>query len=288
MDRGTHQNRASVERTSLADILARYAEEVSPGKKGAKDEAIRLNALRANKLGKYALANLSAAAVAKFRDERLRAVSAATVLRDLALLSSVLNHARREWGFPVENAVQSIRKPRQPQGRERVLSDDEEARLLTASAPVGRRSPWLQPIIILALETAMRRGELLALRWEHVSLDKRTALLPDTKNGTRRLVPLSPRAIDTLRHLPRSIDGSVFPISAPALHLRFKLACKRAGIDELRLHDLRHTATTRLSEKLPNLAELSAVTGHKSLQMLKRYYHPNAERLADRLAAAVA
>ncbi|ENO87846.1 MULTISPECIES: site-specific integrase [Thauera] len=284
MDKGTHQNRASVERTTLADVLLRYAEEVTPCKKGAKDEAIRLNALRANKLAKHSLANLSAAAVAKFRDERLKTVSAGTVLRDLALISSVLNHARREWGLPVENAVQAIRKPRQPQGRERVLSHDEEASLLTASAPVGRRSPWLQPIIILALETAMRRGELLALRWEHVSLDKRTALLPDTKNGTRRLVPLSPRAIDTLKHMARSIDGRVFPISEPALHLRFKLACERAGIGGLHFHDLRHTATTRLAEKLTNLAELSAVTGHKSLQMLKRYYHPNAEALAEKLA----
>lgn len=284
MDKGAHQNRASVERTTLADVLLRYAEEVTPCKKGAKDEAIRLNALRANKLAKHSLANLSAAAVAKFRDERLKTVSAGTVLRDLALISSVLNHARREWGFPVENAVQAIRKPRQPQGRERVLSHDEEARLLAASAPVGRRSPWLQPLIILALETAMRRGELLALRWEHVSLDKRTALLPDTKNGTRRRVPLSPRAIDTLKHMPRAIDGRVFPISEPALHLRFKLACDRAGIGGLHFHDLRHTATTRLAEKLTNLAELSAVTGHKSLQMLKRYYHPNAEALAEKLA----
>ena len=284
MDKGTHQNRASVERTTLADVLLRYAEEVTPCKKGAKDEAIRLNALRANKLAKHSLANLSAAAVAKFRDERLKTVSAGTVLRDLALISSVLNHARREWGLPVENAVQAIRKPRQPQGRERVLSHDEEASLLTASAPVGRRSPWLQPIIILALETAMRRGELLALRWEHVSLDKRTALLPDTKNGTRRLVPLSPRAIDTLKHMARSIDGRVFPISEPALHLRFKLACERAGIGGLHFHDLRHTATTRLAEKLTNLAELSAVTGHKSLQILKRYYHPSAEALAEKLA----
>jgi len=285
IDRGAFQSRSAASRTTLADILNRYGDEVTPCKKGAKDEAIRLNALSRSRLGKFALSNLTPAAVAAFRDERLRAVSAATVLRDLALLSSILNHARREWGFPVENVVQAIRKPRQPQGRERVLSDDEERLLLEAAAPVGRRTPWLQPILICALESAMRRGELLALRWENVSLDKRTATLPDTKNGCRRVVPLSPRAVATLRSLPRSIDGRVFPISAEALHLRFKLACERAGIEGLHFHDLRHTATTRLAEVLPNLAELSAVTGHKSLQMLKRYYHPNAEKLAEKLAA---
>lgn len=283
IDKGVFQSRSAAERTTLAEILQRYAEEVTPSKKGAKDEAIRLHAIRRGRLGRYALTNLTSAAVASFRDERLKEVSAGTVLRDLALLSSVLNHARREWGFPIENVVQSIRKPRQPQGRERLLSETEELALLDAAAPVGRRSIWLRPIIVVALETAMRRGELLALRWENVRLDRRTALLPDTKNGTRRVVPLSTRAVETLAALPRSIDGSVFPISEAALHLRFKLACGRAGIVGLHFHDLRHTATTRLADKLTNLAELSAVTGHRSLQMLKRYYHPNAEVLAAKL-----
>lgn len=283
IDKGTHQNRSTAERTTLADVLARYAEEVTPDKKGAKEEAIRLAAMGRTRLGKYALANITPAVVASYRDERLKKVTPGTVLRDLAMLSSVLNHARREWGFAIDNAVQAIRKPRQPQGRERVLSADEERALLEAAAPAGRRNPWMQPIIVLALETAMRRGEILALRWEHVSLDKRTALLPDTKNGSRRVVPLSSRAVETLRALPRSIGGEVFPVSAAALNKRFERACERAGITDLRFHDLRHTGTTRLAQKLPNLAELSAVTGHKSLQMLKRYFHPDAEDLARKL-----
>lgn len=283
VDKGVYQSRTAAERTTLADILQRYADEVTPSKKGAKEETIRLGALRKMRIGKFSLANLTPAAVAAFRDERLKSVSSGTVIRDLAVLSSILNHARREWGFPIANVVESIRKPRQPQGRERLLSADEESALLDAVAPVGRRSPWVQPVVILALETAMRRGELLALRWEHVNLDRRTALLPDTKNGSRRVVPLSSRAVDTLRGMPRSIDGRVFPISAPALHLRFKLACKRGGIPGLHFHDLRHTATTRLADKLANVVELSAVTGHRSLQMLKRYYHPNAEALAAKL-----
>lgn len=283
IDKGTHQSRVEAERTTLGEIITRYAEGVTPNKKGAKDEAIRLKALARHRIAKYALTNLTAAAVAQFRDDRLKSVAPGTVIRDLAVLSSILNHARREWSLPIANVVQAIRKPRQPQGRERVLSAVEEQALLEAAAPVNRRSPWLQPAIVLALETAMRQGELLGLRWEHVNLDRRTALLPDTKNGTRRVVPLSSRAVEVLRALPHSIDGYVLPISKAALHLRFKQACLRAGIEGLRFHDLRHTATTRIAAKLPNLAELSAVTGHKSLQMLKRYFHPDAEDLARKL-----
>jgi len=129
----------------------------------------------------------------------------------------------------------------------------------------------------------MRRGEILSLRWEDINYQTRTAYLSLTKNGESRKVPLSRRAMETLQSLPRSIDGRVLPINFAALETNFKRARDRAGLTDLRIHDLRHTAATRLSEKLPNLLELSAVTGHKSLAMLKRYYHPNAEQLAMKL-----
>lgn len=284
IDKGTHQCRVEAERTTLGEVIARYAEEVTPAHKGSREEAIRLKALARHRIAKYALANLTPTAIAQYRDDRLQTVCASTVIRDLAALSSILNHARREWSYPIANMVQAVRKPRQPQGRERVLSAVEEQALLEAAAPLNRRSnPWVQPIIVLALETAMRKGELLALEWQNVSLERRTALLPDTKNGTRRVVPLSTRAVEELRGLPRSLHGKVFPIEVANLHARFKDACRRAGIEGFHFHDLRHTATTRLAQKLPNLAELSAVTGHKSLQMLKRYLHPDAEELARKL-----
>ena len=129
----------------------------------------------------------------------------------------------------------------------------------------------------------MRQGELLALRWERVDLEARTAYLEDTKNGEARTVPLSSRAVAVLEALPRSANGRVFPITAQAVKLSWGRACKRAGIKGLHFHDLRHEATSRLAEKLPNLIELAAVTGHKDLRMLKRYYHPRAADLARKL-----
>jgi integrase len=154
---------------------------------------------------------------------------------------------------------------------------------LDACKPLANRNIYTRPFVILAIETAMRRGEILSLHWENINYVKRTAYLSLTKNGESRTVPLSTRAIVTLQALPRSIDGRVLPVNFAALETNFKRARERAGLKDLRIHDLRHTAATRLAEKLPNLLELSAVTGHKSLAMLKRYYHPNPELLAEKL-----
>jgi integrase len=129
----------------------------------------------------------------------------------------------------------------------------------------------------------MRRSELLRLRWADIDLIKSTALLDETKNGTPRNVPLSTAALAVLNSLPRSICGNVFPLKYFTLDAAFKRAVKRTGLINLRFHDLRHTAITAMAKKLPNLIELSAVTGHKSLTMLKRYYHPNTEDLARKL-----
>jgi integrase len=139
------------------------------------------------------------------------------------------------------------------------------------------------PLVQLALETAMRRGELLALRWENVNLMAQTALLPMTKNGTARIVPLSKKAVAILQALPSDKPGPVLSLTYMVVNNCFVAACERAGIVDLHFHDLRHTATTRLAEKLLNVIELAAVTGHQAIQMLKRYYHPKAETLAQKL-----
>jgi integrase len=129
----------------------------------------------------------------------------------------------------------------------------------------------------------MRRGEMLGLHWHEVNFEKRTAHIPITKNGTSRTVPLSTEALEILRSLPRSLDGQVFPINGPNLSVIFDKARRIAMLDDFHFHDLRHMAITRMAEKLPNVIELSAVSGHKSLAMLKRYYHPNPEQLAEKL-----
>lgn len=283
MLRGKHNTNAGTNATTFREMLERYAQEVSPRKRGHKEEVIRIRALQRCKIAGFSLLNLTAEAIGQFRDDRLQHVQAGAVIRDLSLISSVINHARREWDLTVENPCRLVRKPPTPNGRSRVLSAIEELRLLKALEPCGRRSPWPLVATQLALETAMRRGEMLALRWENVNLDARTALLPVTKNGQARTVPLSSQAVAILGGLPGPRQGSVINISPATLHQAFYRAVRRADLHDLKFHDLRHTAATRMATKLPNVIELAAVTGHQTVQMLRRYYHPDATALAHKL-----
>jgi integrase len=283
IDKGQFVNVSEAQRTTLGDLIARYLVEVTPLMKGATEDTIRLKAIMRKSIARWSMANLSAARIAAYRDERLKEVSAGTVIRELAYLSAIINHARREWGINVPNPVQMVRKPQSPQARARVLTDEEVEKLLVALEPTGRRSHWTKPAVQLALATAMRRGELLSIRWEHVDLQNRTAFLSDTKNGESRTVPLSTAAVQVLAELPRHISGVVIPVKFFTLDAAFKRARKRAGLNDLRFHDLRRTAITRMAEKLPNVIELAAVSGHKSLMVLKRYYRPTAAELAQKL-----
>lgn len=171
--------------------------------------------------------------------------------------------------------------PAAARARDRRLVGDEATRLLEACNTSS--CPWLAPITILAVETAMRQGELLALTWDTIDLTRRVARLLDTKNGERRDVPLSIAAIAVLTALPRAIDGRVFPISQDNLEGYWRRATKAAEIADLRFHDLRHEAASRLFEKGLNPMEVAAITGHKTLQMLKRYTHLRAEDIAVRI-----
>lgn len=293
-DIGSYVCRSSIEQTTLEELIQRYKDEVVPLLRGADSENFRLATISNSQIGKLSLIALTPIRIASFRDQRLKSVSNSTVLRELQSLSAMLNHARMEWGYPlVTNPVQSIRKPKANKGRARRLTSEEEQQLMAALESKGRneqgqylngtRNHWIQPIVQLALETAMRRGELLGLRWEHIDLSKHTAYLPMTKNGDSRRVPLSSKAYDILCSLPRAIDGRVFPITANALKLAWVRSCERAGLIDLHFHDLRHEATSRLFEKELSIMEVASITGHKTLQMLQRYTHLRPEGLLHKL-----
>jgi integrase len=285
MQKGSYTNLVLAERTTLGELIDRYIEEVIPTMRGALEDRFRLKALQRRTLSKLSMTALTPAKIAEYRDQRLTQVSSGTVIRELAYISSIINQARREWGINIDNPVRLVRKPQSPQGRNRILNEAERLLILDelVPRPTRRVSMWMKPLVEFALETGMRRGEMLALTWTNIDLINRTAFLPLTKNGESRTVPLSSKAIQILESLPRSIKGQVFPIKPEAVAAAFIKATRRAGVKDFHFHDLRHTAITHLATKLPNLIELAAVSGHKSLAMLKRYYHPTAKDLALKL-----
>ena len=268
---------------TLGDLIRQYGRNVTPTKKGRAKEQYRLRALQKMPLSKVLLKDLRMHHVKTFKEQRMKEVSSATVLRDLRLFSHIINTGRTEWGLEnviATNPVSLIRKPKTSRPRDRRLEAGELGRLLSACA-----NPWFRPLVLFAIETGMRRGEILSLTWKHVHLGKRYVHLPDTKNGDSRDVPLSPLAMELLGDLPRNIRGVqvVFPLHFEALKSAWARACQRGGISNLRFHDLRHEATSRLFEKGLNVMEVAAITGHKDLKTLRRYTHLRAENLALKL-----
>ncbi|GJE61681.1 Tyrosine recombinase XerC [Methylobacterium trifolii] len=270
------------ENSTLAQILTRYRDTVSPEKRSAVTEIARINAILRRAITHRTMTRLSTADIAAYRDERLKTVAPATVIRELNTISHAIDTARREWDIHLsQNPCKLVRRPSAPKGRTRRLEGDEEQRLL-AAADMGR-VPYLRPLIELAIETGMRRGELLGLRWEHIDLDKRVAHLPQTKNGTSRDVPLSSRAVETLRGLRTGDSTTVFTAAPNAVRLAWERLRRRVSLEDLHLHDLRHEAVSRLFEKGFNVVEVAAISGHRELRMLTRYTHLRAADLAIRL-----
>lgn len=311
IDKGIFVSMAEAESTTLYDALDRYKREVTAGKKGSDQEKYRINAWRENDLALRSLASLRGSDFAKYRDERLSdGAAAATVRLDLAVISHLFTIAAKEWGIPVQNPITNIRLPRQNNARERRLSEEEILYLLAAVDDPGdatkakerdRRNIYMPALVRVAIETAMRQGEMLALTWANVDLSTRVARLPDTKNGHGRNVPLSPAAVEAIKGLPRAIGGRVFATTASAAKQSWSRAvaraqrnyladCETAGrkpatgfLDNLTFHDLRHEGTSRLAEIFP-MHKLMKITGHKDTRMLARYYHPRAEDMAKEMA----
>ncbi len=267
---------------TLSQILERYKNEITITKRGGHIEAYRLAKIMRDRIAEIKLSQLSAMHIADYRDRRLKQVSACSVVKEMTLISLSLDIARKEWGVPMRsNVVRDVKKPQPERGRDRRLSSEEHTLLLRSCSKSSNH--WLTALVTIAIETGMRRGEMLSLSWEDVDLDLRVAHLNMTKNGSSRNVPLSSEAITLLRSLPHDISGYVFPITFASLRGLWNRACKRIGITDLHFHDLRHEATSRFFEKGLNVIEVATITGHKDLRMLQRYTHLRAEDLAKKL-----
>ncbi len=266
----------------LVSLLERYRATILPLKRSAYQEGYILNALGRQSFAKLPMARIRPEHIARFRDERLTKVSASTLNRTLVVLSHVFETARTEWGFEgLENPVAKIRKPRPNPSRTRRLTADEEKRLIAALA--RSRNPILLPLTQFALETGMRLSEMLGLRWEHVDFETRMAEIVLTKNGRGRHVPLSERALRLLHDRRQADPVGPFLSTPSAVKQAWRRSVRRAGLEDLHFHDLRHEAISRLFERGLSLPEVALISGHSDPRMLIRYTHIQSAKLVSKL-----
>jgi len=268
---------------TLADLIDRYIADVLPAKRSSRDQE-RMMQWWKDQLGHLRLSEVTPPILVEARDRLARGTtrfgtprSASTVMYYLRTLSHALSMASREWGLMDDNPLRRVTKPRLKPGRVRYLSDEERNRLLDAAKSSDNTA--LYAIIVLALSTGMRKSEVLGLTWDRVDLRRRWITLEHTKNNERRGLALRGTALNALAELSKTRrigTPLVFPgeTGKPIYIGRaWGTALKRAGIQNFRFHDLRHSAASYLAMNGATPGEIAAVLGHKTLQMVKRYAH---------------
>jgi integrase len=260
----------TLEAMTLAELVSRYRDTVIITKKTRVNEATVLNAFLRHPICRLPVSQLSESHFASYRDERLAEIKPSSLKRSLAPLHHLFELAKKEWGLPLrKNPVAGLKIP-SCAGRERRLRAGEYETLLAGLARC--RNSLIPPLISLALLTGLRRGELLSMRWEHIDWASRTLLIPVSKNGHARIIPLSIEALQLLRTLSRTGDR-VFSMSGNAVRLAWDRACRKARLDDLHFHDLRHEAISRFFEKGLTVPEVAMISGHRDMRMLLRYAH---------------
>lgn len=278
-----HAGGKSGEIKSTHDAFTRYADEIAPAHKGAQWEIVRLEKMK-REFPRVLLSKLTSTHVQEWRDTRLQSVGNASVLREMKLLNSVFEQCRKEWKWLAINPCKDVRRPVSPPSRERVITRVEIRVMLRALGYPKRVLPRhaVAHAFLLALRTGMRQGELASIQWGMVFPN--FIRLPDTKNGTLRDVPLSPKAKRIVKLMRGYNDVSMFDITAASIDTHFRNAKARARLSGFTFHDSRHTAATWLgnSGKL-SLMEFCKVFGWKDPRHALIYFNPSADDLAGKM-----
>lgn len=305
-------DRKVLDQITLGELVVRYRNTVVPNKKSADTEVITLNAFLRDPICLKRLSEVNAADFASYRDKRLKEVKPATLKRQLNPIRHMLRYAREEWDIPVRSdLLGKVRFKNADRRRERRLQEGEEKLIIEAAN--ATRNPIVLNVVLFALQTAMRRGEILALRWSEIDLKRRSVTILEAKNGYSRTIPLTPKAHEILKEMlalqssgtvadvrvsgdPANEEGNgypnvadqvdkslVFPISPNALRLSWVRLCRRANLTDLHFHDLRHEAISRLFELGLTVPEVASISGHRDMTMLFRYAHADQGRIREKL-----
>lgn len=314
MLRGQYVSRYSAENTTLGEALDRYATEVTSLKPGRDKELYRLKFLQKHPFSARFLSDLRPTDFIKYRDERRQSlrlnlsnkdkaiaeaarkgrrvaslppkffVSDCTVRKELRLISHLFNIAKRRWSIFVDNPIQAMELPSEGEPRSIRVEPSQFAALMIAFDTF--KNPFIKPLILFLVETALRRGEALSLQWADVQIGNQFVLLRKGKNQKPRRVPLSTRAIKILQELTRTEDNpTIFPITGNVVKLSMRHALKRAGLEGSGIctHTLRHEACSRLADRGFTGLEIAMVSGHKTLQLVERYAHLGMKQVADKM-----
>ena len=291
---GRHFKTAESKRHTLGEMIDRYIRDILPKKSDSmqSDQWTQLGWWK-DEIGNHLLSDVTPALIAEYRDLLLREIgmrgkkrSQASVARFMAALSHAYTLAIKEWGWVEDNPMRKVQKPKEPRGRVRFLDDEEREKLLEACKK--SHEPFLYPVVVLAISTGARKSEILNLTWADIDLKRKVAILHHTKNNERRALPLAGVALECVKGLAefRRIDTRLlFPDESgrkPILiRAPWQKALKKAGIEDFKFHDLRHSAASYLAMSGASLAEIAEVLGHKTLQMVKRYSHLSEQHTAS-------
>lgn len=274
---------------TLADAIARYSDEISPTKKSAQAEQVRLASFAGSGHAPLPMtkkiAMITPDDLGAWRDARLTRVKPGSVIREMTAMASVFEAARREWRWIETNPMRDVRRPAQPKHREKTLANTEIRAMLKA---LGWRSKGLPTTItqsigrafVFALQTGMRAGEICGLEW--ADLQTHAIKIKDGKTGAR-VVPLTPTAKRTIESMRGRDSVRIFGLDSESLDALFRRARTKAGLAGFVFHDTRHTAATRMAQKL-HVLELCKVFGWVNTTRALTYYNPDVEDLAKRMA----
>lgn len=282
---GKHLKEAEAKRHTFGEMIDKYIKnELPKTPKSYQKKKMQLDRWKAE-LGHLRLFDVTSKKISAVKDKMLneklkngKQKSPATVVRYMAALSPVFNHAVNEWEWLDKSPMTKVKRPKEPRGRIRFLDDDERDRLITAAQK--HRNKHLYTIIVLAISTGMRQGEIMGLTWKSVNLSEGYALLHETKNDEVRRVPIAGKALSLLKEMNklRRIDTNYLfcdlTATKPIFNARaWQEILKEADIKEFRFHDLRHTAASYLAMGGASLTDIAEILGHKTLAMVKRYAH---------------
>ena len=300
MDQGIYQENTQANAITIEDLAKDYIDDYSPSKKNSVED-IRLMNVVIKKFGQYNLSNIKSTMVKGWLDDMKKAgLAGSTINHHLSTFSVLIETAMKDWGYKLpENPCKMVKRMPAGKPRDRRLLPGEEERIIFEC--INSRNKFVAATMKLSIETGMRQGEIFALLWENVDLERAVVKAIDTKNSDDRHIPLSTRAFAIIKSLPQATEGKVMKCTQHGVASSLRDAIRRARskylneciesgqapvkgfLENLRPHDLRHEAASRFFEMDLDIMEVAAITGHKTLQMLKRYTHLKAENLAKKL-----